>query len=238
MANIRVTALRWVPPPFQGQVRDLAVRWALEEAGVAYEENLVGPAEQASGEHRGRQPFGKIPVYEEDGLVLFESGAIVLHIAERWQLLPREAQARARALGWLFAALNSLDPDIIALGDIDHFHARETWAAARRPAVEASLRGRLAVVDLHLAGREYLAGEFSAADIMMLMVLRQLRHTTILESYLPLRAWRDRCQARPAFQRALAAQLAVYERHAPAASRNQNGSPITNRHADSSPANR
>ena len=217
MALVRVTALRWVPPAFQGQVRDLAVRWTLEEAGVAYEEVLVGPAEQASDEHQRRQPFGKVPVYEEDGLTLFESGAIVMHIAERRGLLPREPQARGRALSWMFAALNSLDPVVITLGDIDHFHAREDWAIARRPAVEASVRARLAVVDRQLAGHDYLAGEFCAADILMLTVLRQLRHTSIVDSYLPLRDWRDRCQSRPAFQRALAAQLAPFARFAPAA---------------------
>lgn len=236
MSHIRVTALRWVPPPFQGQVRDLAVRWALEEAGVAYEEVLVGPADLASPEHRAHQPFGKVPVYEEGGLSLFESGAIVLHIGERWRLLPVGAQARARAVSWVFAAVNSLDPPVIALGDIDHFHAQEAWAVARRPEVEAEVRARLAVLDQQLAGREFLADEFSAADIMTLMVLRQLRHTAIVESYLPLRAWRDRCQERPAFQRALAAQLAAYQRHEKGA--DQNGSPITKRHADSSPASR
>jgi glutathione S-transferase len=218
MAAVRVTALRWVPPPFQGQVRDLAIRWALEEAGVPYEEILVGPAEQASPEHRARQPFGKVPVYEEDGLAMFESGAILLHIAGRWSerspLLPREPEARARALSWMFAALNSLDPDIIALGDIDHFHAREDWAVARRPAIETSVRTRLAVVDQELIGRDFLAGEFSAADIMTIMILRQLRHTTLVESFARLHGWRDRCQARPAFQRALAAQLAPFARYA------------------------
>ncbi len=113
--------------------------------------------------------------------------------------------------------MNSLDPPILALSDIDHFHAREAWAVARRPAAEAAVRARLAVVDQQLNGREFLADGFSAADIMTLMVLRQLRHTSLIESYLPLRAWRDRCQARPAFQRALAAQFAAYQRHAPAA---------------------
>jgi glutathione S-transferase len=198
-------------------VRDLAVRWALEEAGVAYEENLVSHAEQSSPAYRALHPFGKVPVYEEDGLVLFESGAIVLHIAEQWQLLPRDAQARARARAWMFAALNSLDPGIIALGDIDHFHAQDAWAIARRPAVVATVQERLAIVSAELARQEFLAGEFSAADIMTLMVLRQLRHTSLVEGFAPLEAWRNRCQARPAFQRALGAQLASFARYSPAA---------------------
>ena len=217
MNSIRVTAYKWVPPAFQGQVRDLAVRWALEEAGVSYEEKLLAGGENRSPAHRALHPFGKVPVYEEDGLVLFESGAIVLHIAERTALLPQDPAARARVRTWVIAALNSVDPDILALGDIDHFHAGESWAIARRPAVLAMVQAKLNDVAAHLDGREFLAGEFSAADIMMIMVLRQLRHTSIVAGIAPLAAWRDRCEARPAFQRALAAQLAAFARHAPAA---------------------
>jgi len=213
--SIRVTTLPWAPPAFQGQVRDLAVRWALEEAGLPYEMKYASDAERNSQAYRAQHPFGKVPVYEEDGLVLFESGAIVLHIAEQSTLLPAEPQARARARAWVIAALNSVDPDIIALGDIDHFAKHEPWAVARRPELVASLRKRLGEVAAQLDGRDYLVGPFSAADLMMVMVLRALRHTTMVGDIPVLGAWRDRCEARPAFQTALAGQMQAFAAHAP-----------------------
>jgi len=184
LTNIRISALRCAPARFQGQVRDLAVRWALEEAGLPYEVRLVGPEEQNSAEYRALHPFGKVPAYEDGEVALFESGAIVLHIAEKSALLPDEPAARARAKAWVFAALNSVDPDIIALGDIDHFAADEAWGKQRRPALAA-------------------------------MVLRALRHTSMVSDMPVLRAYRDRCEARPAFQRALAAQLAHFAENEP-----------------------
>lgn len=205
---VRITALGAAPRAFHGQIRDLAVRWALEETHTPFEVHLATDAERASPGYRAMQPFGKVPAFEGDGIVLFESGAIVLHIAETRGLLPREPDARALAKSWLFAAVNSLDPDIIALGDIDHWAPQEPWAIARRPAVESMVRERLALVDARVANAGHLAGDFSAADIMMIMVLRQLRHTRLIEERAALSAWRDRCEARPAFQRALAAQLA------------------------------
>jgi len=229
-----VTTLRWAPPTFHGQIRDLAVRWALEEAGLPYDVELVDDEERASESYRARkQPFGKIPVYQEDGLVIFESGAIVLHIAENNGLLPADRQSRARARAWMFAALNSIDPDIIALGDIDHFASEEAWAKERRPDLVHSLQIRLAAVAEALGGGRYLTDEFSAADILMIMVLRGLRHTPLVDEVPKLCHWRDRCQARPAFQRALKAQLATFG-PVPV----QNGAPITNLHAVSSPAMR
>lgn len=210
MPHITLTTLRSVPPTFQGQVRDLAVRWALEEAGIPHQIRLVDDAERATPNYRQHSPFGKVPVYEEDGLTLFESGAIVQHIAETRGLLPREPALRARARSWMFAALNSIDPDVIALGDIDHFHAHSPWAIARRPAVVASLNTRLAAVSDALRGREFLADEFSAADVLMIMVLRGLRHTPLLSPHAELAGWRDRCESRPAFQRALRAQMNTY----------------------------
>lgn len=214
MPDIHLTTLRWAPPPFQGQVRDLAVRWALEEANLGYQEHLVTDAERASPAYRSRQPFGQVPAYREDGVEIFESGAIVLFIAERHGLLPVDPAARERAKAWMFAALNSVDPDVIALGDIDHFAAQESWAIARRPALVASLLARLRKVSAQIEA-DYLVGGFCAADIMLTMVLRALRHTDLVEQVPALRDWRDRCQARPAFQRALAAQLAAFARHAP-----------------------
>jgi glutathione S-transferase len=207
MTQVRISALRWAPPQFQGQVRDLAVRWALEEAGTPYEVMLVGPEEQNSADYRALHPFGKVPAYEDGEVALFESGAIVLHIAEKSGLLPDAPAARARAKAWVFAALNSVDPDIIALGDIDHFAADTDWGKQRRPELAAMVQKRLDAVAAHLAGREYLVERFSAADIMMIMVLRALRHTPMISDTPALRAYRDRCEGRPAFQRALRAQL-------------------------------
>jgi glutathione S-transferase len=215
MPSIELTTLRWAPPQFQGQVRDLAVRWALEEAGLAYAERQVPDDHRRTADYRSRQPFGQVPVYREDGLEIFESGAIVLYIAERHGLMPQDPATRERAKAWIFAALNSLDPDIIALGDIDHFAAREPWAIARRPALVESIVRRLSAVASALGERPYLADEFSAADISMIMTLRALRHTDLVVRVPVLDVYRQRCEARPAFQRALAAQLAAFARHAP-----------------------
>lgn len=217
MTNIRITALRWVPPPFQGQVRDLAVRWALEETGAPYEVRLIGPEDQNTPAYRAWHPFGKVPAYEKDGFTLFESGAIVLHIAEDTALLPADRAARAQVNAWTMAALNSVDPKILALGDIDHFAAEELWGRQRRPELVRMLNARLTEVGSYLSTRDYLVDRFSAADIMMITVLRGLRHTTLISDIPALRAYRDRCEARPAFQRALAAQLDTFARHAPAA---------------------
>ena len=220
-ATIQVTALQWAPPQFQGQVRDLAVRWALEEAGLEYEVRLAGDDLRQSADYRRAQPFGQVPVYTEGDIELFESGAIVLHIAEKpalpghTVLLPADPRARARAKAWLFAALNSLDVDITALGDIDHWAPNEPWGIARRPELEQMVRSRLKILAAQFDHQPYLAGDFSAADIMTIMVLRALRHTTLITGNATLRAYRDRCEARPAFQRSLAAQLREYARHAP-----------------------
>lgn len=210
MTNIRISALRSAPARFQGQVRDLAVRWVLEEVGTPYEVELVGPAEQDSAAYRALHPFGKVPSYQDGEVALFESGAIVLHVAEKSALLPEQPAARARAKAWVFAALNSVDPDVIALCDIDHFAADEAWGRERRPALEAMVKARLNDVAAYLAGREYLVDGFGAADIMMIMVLRQLRHTRLISDIPALREYRDRCEARPAFQRALQGQLDAF----------------------------
>jgi len=221
VSGIVVTALQWAPPQFQGQVRDLAVRWALEEAGLRYEIQLMTDDARKSPAYRSLHPFGQVPAYTEGDIELFETGAIVLHIAEKPSapggaaLLPADPRARARAKAWLFAALNSLDVDITALGDIDHWAANEPWGIARRPELEQAVRARLETLAEQFPQREYLAGEFSAADIMTIMVLRALRHTTLVTDIPALRAYRDRCEARPAFQRSLAAQLQEYARHAP-----------------------
>jgi len=176
MLMITLVAFRWVPPFAQGLVRDLRVRWALEEAGLRYCEGLLAQGEQASAEHRALQPFGQIPVYEEDGLVLFESGAIVLHIADKSEaLMPRDAKGRARATAWVFAALNSIEPFVQNLALMDLFAAQEAWAQQRRPAVLDTTTERLAKLSEWLGERDYLEDRFTIGDLMMTTVLRILR---------------------------------------------------------------
>jgi glutathione S-transferase len=218
---IKVSAFRWVPPFAQGLVRDLRVRWALEEAGLPYEERLIGPDDQRSADYRRMQPFGQVPVLEDDGLVLFESGAIVLHIAEQSPaLLPTDPKLRARARTWAFAALSSIEPHVQNLAEIDLFNADQDWAKARRPAVITRLTTRLGDLAAALGEREYLEGRFTAGDLLMTTVLRILRHTDLLPSQFPvLDAYRARCEARPAFGRALAAQMAPFAAHEPTARR-------------------
>ena len=200
---IRLTAFRWVPPLAQGLVKDLRVRWALEEAGLAYEEKLLALSEQNSPAHRAVQPFGQVPVYEEGGMTLFETGAIVMHIGERCPvLLPGDAAQRARTCTWMFAALNSVEPDVQNLTTIDLFHSNEEWARARRPGVEKLVLARLDSLAASLAGRDYLEGGFTAGDLLMVTVLRLLRHTRLVADNPVLAAYQARCEARPAFQRA------------------------------------
>jgi glutathione S-transferase len=208
---IRVSAFRWVPPFARGLVRDLRVRWALEEAGLPYEERLIGPEDQTSGAYRALQPFGQVPAYEEDGLVLFESGAIVLHVAERSEaLMPAEPGRRARVTAWMFAALNTIEPRIQNLAEIDLFYADEQWAKLRRPAAVEAVRARLETLAGSLRGRDYLEHRFTAADLLMTTVLRILRQTDLVAEVPVLESYRLRCEARPAFQKALADQMAAF----------------------------
>lgn len=208
---ITVTAFGWVPPFARGLVRDLRVRWALEEAGLPYRTRLIGPEDQAGPAHRARQPFGQVPVLEDDGLVLFESGAIVLHIGARCEtLLPADPAARARATTWLLAALNTVEVVIQPLAEIDLFHAAEPWAQARRPEAERAVRLRLAELAACLGDRDYLEGRFTAGDLMTAAVLRILRHTDLVAAEPSLAAYLARCEARPAFRRALRDHLAPF----------------------------
>ncbi|MFY2558335.1 glutathione S-transferase family protein [Corallococcus terminator] len=208
-----VSAFKWVPPFAQGLVRDLRVRWALEEAGLPYEVKLIDGEVQASADYRGLQPFGQVPVFEEDGLVLFESGAIVLHIANQSEaLLPADVEGRARAVTWLFAALNSVEIVIQPLAEVDLFFPNEEWAKSRRPGVVEALKERLGELATRLGTREYLEDRFTAGDLMMVTVLRILRHTDVLDGFPTLKAYKERCEARPAFQRALAAQMEPFQR--------------------------
>ena len=218
MTNIRLTAFKWVPPFVQGLIRDLRVRWALEEAGLPYKEKLLDWGAQNTPEHRAVQPFGQVPVYEEDGLTLFESGSIVMHIGEKSPvLLPVEPGARARVRTWMIAALNSVEPAVQTLAVLDLFFAKEEWAPLRRPSALAMAQARLNAVAAVLADREYLEKQFSGADVLMTTVLRFIRHTTVVSDIPVLAAYQARCEARPAFKRALADQLAPFERYAPVA---------------------
>ncbi|EPX65346.1 Glutathione S-transferase [Cystobacter fuscus DSM 2262] len=216
MARIRVSAFRWVPPFAQGVVREFRVRWALEEAGLAYEELLIGPEDQPTEAYRRLQPFGQVPAYEEDGLVLFESGAIVLHIAERSEaLMPPEPHARARAKTWMFAALNTVEPAIQKLAEIDLFHPGEEWAKQHRPQAVEAVRQRLADLARWMEGRDYLEERFTAADLLMTTVLSILRHTQLVAEQPVLEAYHARCAARPAYRKAMADHLAPFARNAP-----------------------
>jgi len=206
---IRVSAFQWVPPFAQGSVRDIRVRWALEEAGLAYDDHLLGFDDTATPEYRALQPFGQVPAYRDGEVEMFESGAIVLWIAEHSdQLMPADPAGRAMVMTWLFAASNSIEPWVGQLAGIDLFHADKAWAKERRPEVEDFVRRRLADLQTALGDRRWLAGDrFSAADIVMTHVLRDLRHTDIVADYPALADYLARCEARPAFRRALADQL-------------------------------
>ena len=217
MSPITVTAFRWVPPHAQGLVRDLRVRWALEEAGLAYEVRLIGPENQNTASYRQQQPFGQVPVLEQDGVALFESGAIVLHIAEQSPaLLPAQAAARLRAKTWMFAALSTVEPPILALNAFGMKAPTSDGVVPTRDQVAGLVAKRLLSLAAFLEGKQHLEGDFSAADLLMTTVLRVLRVTTMVSSLPVLKAYQARCEARPAFQRALAAQLDTFARNQPA----------------------
>jgi glutathione S-transferase len=206
---ITISAFKWVPDFARGQVRDLRARWALEEAGLPYQTRLLEQGDQDKPEYRALQPFGQVPVLEEEGLVLFESGAIVLHIAARSEtLLPRDPGACARATQWLIAALNSIEPFVMNVAVIDLFYANEEWAKIRRQGAVEFVQKRLAALSQSLGGKPYLDGDrFTAGDLMMTTVLRILEYTDLVTSDARLAAFVERCTSRPAFKRALEAQL-------------------------------
>jgi glutathione S-transferase len=213
---ITISAFKSVPESAKGQVRDLRVRWALEEAGLPYRTRLLEQGDQDQPQYRALQPFGQVPVLEEDGLVLFESGAIVLHIGERSEaLLPKEPAARARAIQWLIAALSSIEPCVMNLAAIDLFYANEAWAKLRRPGALEFVRRRLDALCNALADKPFLDGErFTAGDLMMTAVLRILEGSELIRGEARLASYVERCTARPAFKRALQAQLQDFRRAA------------------------
>ncbi|NDV86491.1 glutathione S-transferase family protein [Aurantimonas aggregata] len=216
-AAVEISAFRWVPPFAQGLVKDLRVRWALEEAGIPYRVRLLDAMAERPEDYFQEQPFGQVPVFRDAAVRLFESGAIVLHVAETAPaLMPRDPAGRARATAWVFAALNSIEPMVSELGTIDLFHADADWARIRRPEVEAKVRGRLGRLADRLAGRDYLEDRFTAGDLMMTTVLRNLRDTDLVAADPVLGPYQARCEARPAFKRALDAQLAPFRQAEPA----------------------
>jgi glutathione S-transferase len=207
--SIRVSSFTWVPPFAQGLVRDLRVRWALEEVGLSYDEHLVRLGDHNAPDYLRLQPFGQIPAYQEDDLTMFESGAIVLHIAERYDtLLPTAAQARARAKSWMFAALNSVEPPIGFLNQLQQMDSPE--ARAVQVPLTALVQRRLDRLANYLQGRDYLEDRFTAGDLLMTTVLRILRTTDLLAAIPNLQSYQARCEARPAFQRALESQMSVF----------------------------
>lgn len=210
-ASVSISAFDWVPDFARGQVRDLRVRWALEEAGIPYAVRKLAAMAERPAEYYGEQPFGQVPAYRDETVSLFESGAIVLHIGETCEaLLPADPAGRARAIAWAFAALNSVEPPIMELAACDLFHAGEAWTHARRPQVVAAIESRLDRLQDALGEKEWLEDRFTAGDLLMVSVLRILDDSDLVAKRPGLAAYKDRGTARPAFERALAAQLADF----------------------------
>ena len=208
--TITITAFERSPDGGKGLARDTRVRWALEEAGRPYDVRLVSFRAMKEPAHLALHPFGQIPTYEEDGLVLFETGAIVLHIAQRNKgLLPDGDDARARAVMWMFAAVNTVEPPILELVTARIFEGDKPWSKERIPLVEERVRDRLRQLSARLGDADSLDGAFSAGDLMMVSVLLRLRASGILDEFPNLAAYVARGEARPAYQRAFDAQLAV-----------------------------
>ncbi|MHA6728684.1 glutathione S-transferase family protein [Devosia sp. A369] len=205
-----ITAFEHSPDGGKGLARDTRVRWALEEVGQAYAVRLVSFPAMKEPAHRALHPFGQIPTYEEGDLVLFETGAIVLHIAEQHAgLLPQDATARARAISWMFAALGTMEPPILEREAARLVERNEPWHAQRLPLLEGRLRHRLGELSNRLGAADWLDGAFSAGDLMMVSVLLRLKSSGMLDERPNLAAYVARGEARPAYQRAFAAQLAV-----------------------------
>jgi len=214
--TITITAFERSPDGGKGLARDTRVRWALEEVGQPYQVRLVSFGALKEPAHLAIHPFGQIPTYEEGELALFETGAIVFHIAERYPgLLPSDAKARARAITWMFAALSTVEPPILEFVSAKLFEADKPWARERLPLVMDRVRARLTPLSVRLGDAEWLDGAFSAGDLLMVSVLLRLRASGILDEFPNLAAYVARGEARPAYQRAFEAQLAVNTRPMP-----------------------
>jgi glutathione S-transferase len=214
-APIEITAFRWVPEFAQGVVRDLRARWALEEAGLDYRVRLLD--QQRPPEYLQEQPFDQVPILRDGEVSIFESGAIAQYIGEKSEaLLPRDPQGKYRAIQWTYAALNSVEPALMNLLLIDIFFTGEEWAKLRRPGAEDFARLKLKRVSEWLGNKQWLEGDrFSIGDLLMVTVLRFLRHTSLVAEFPNLADFVRRGEARPAFQRALNDQLATYKQHEP-----------------------
>jgi glutathione S-transferase len=215
-ASAEVTAFRWVPDFAQGLVRDLRIRWALEEIGRPYRVRLLDALSPRPVEYFDEQPFGQVPAYSDEQVQLFESGAILIHLGlQDERLLPRDHQQRMRGIAWLIAALNSVEPAIFPILMTDVFNRGEAWTAEARPKFLERLEGRLKCLSSALGDKEWLEDRFTIGDLITVAMLRQLRHTDILSQHPKLAALVARGEARPAFKRALADQLAVFREHQP-----------------------
>jgi glutathione S-transferase len=211
MMTVTITAFESSPDRGRGLARDMRVRWALEEVGQPYEVRLVSFAALKKPAHLSLHPFGQIPTYEEGDLALFESGAIVLHIAERHAgLLPDDADARARAIMWMFAALSTVEPPIVEHSMAFLVERDKPWYAERQPLLDQRVRTRLDELSRRLGDADWLDGAFSAGDLMMVTVLRRLERSGLLEEFPNIAAYIARGEARPAYKRAFADQLAVF----------------------------
>jgi glutathione S-transferase len=211
--TIVITAFERSPDGGRGLARDTRVRWALEEVGQPYEVRLVSFAAMKEPAHLALHPFGQSPTYEEGGLALFETGAIVFHIAQRFAgLLPEDADARARAITWMFAALNTVEPPILELASAVIVERDKPWSSERLPLVKVRIHDRMKQLSAYLGDAEWLDGGFSAADLMMVSVLLRLRSSGLLDEHPTLATYVARGEARPAYKRAFAAQLAVNTR--------------------------
>ena len=206
-----ITAFAASPDQGRGLARDMRVRWALDEVGQPYDVRLVSFREMKEPAHLALHPFGQIPTYEEGDLAIFETGAIVFHVAQRHAgLLPEDANARARAITWMFAALNTVEPPIVELEQAPYAEGDKPWHAERMPMLEDRVRVRLDQLSRRLGDSDWLDGAFSAGDLMMVMVLRRLEGSGLLEEYPTLSAYIARGEARPAYKRAFDDQLAVF----------------------------
>ncbi|WP_269931824.1 glutathione S-transferase family protein [Aminobacter sp. HY435] len=206
-----ITAFANSPDEGAGQARDMRLRWAFEEVGLPYDVRLVSFREMKQPAHLALHPFGQIPTYEEGNLALFESGTIILHVAERNPgLLPDDANGRARAIMWIFAALSTVEPPIVEYDQADLVERDKPWFGQRLPMLQERIRVRLGQLSAHLGDADWLDGDFSAGDLMMVTVLRRLHGSGLIEEFPNIAAYVARGEARPAYSRAFAAQLAVF----------------------------
>ncbi|NIJ67105.1 glutathione S-transferase [Sphingomonas leidyi] len=210
--TVEITGFNWVPDFARGYVRDLRPRWACEEIGLPYAMRLISPVPPKPASYFGEQPWGQVPVLHDGDIRLFESGAILLHLAEKdTRLLSRDPQQRATSIAWLFAALNSVEPGLFELGNVTLFSKDAEWAKLRLPSLMEDMGKRLDRLADALGEREWLGEDFSVADIAMVTVLRNADGSTLITSRPALAAYVERGMARPAFRRAMAAQLADFQ---------------------------